>query len=314
MFMERSVGMVIIRYGSGREIPSLLKQLDSLLNQEQDFNLKLYIINNGPGEFKLNYRVGAENFSYQIIGDPYNRGFAEGANFGLKEAYKNHHNYYVVANTDIIINQKEFFQNLLAPFQTDKTIGLLSPKIYFAPGYEFHKNRYSKKEEGRVIWYAGGIIDRKNIYGKNRGIDEVDKGQFNNLEETDFATGCLLVMPHKLLAEVGGFDERYFLYLEDLELSVRAREKGWKVVYNPHAFLYHKNAQSTNGPGSSLHFYYQERNRLLFGLSYASWKTKLALIKNVLLPYLFSSYQKRKIATDAVNLLVKKPSYGQITN
>ncbi len=311
--MTKSLGMVVIRYGSGKEILPLVKQINTLIKTAPNLSLSLYIVNNGPGNFKLSYQPTASNFSYQIIGDPYNRGFAHGANLGLETAYLNNHHYYIIANTDIIINQPNFFTQLIKPFKHDPSIGILSPKIYFAPGYEFHKNKYTPKQKGRVIWYAGGVIDWQNVYAYHKGVDQVDTAQFDQVSETDFATGCFLVLNQKALKLTRGFDGRYFLYFEDTDLSQRAKLHGLKVIYNPKAYLYHKNAQSTQGPGSKLHFYYQERNRLIFGLTYAPIKTKFALIKNVILPYLLST-KKRKIVVDAIDLLTKPSAYAQITN
>ncbi|NOY14928.1 MAG: glycosyltransferase family 2 protein [bacterium] len=311
--MKKSLGMVIIRYGSGKEILPLVKQLDKLIQSTSQLLLSLYIVNNGPGDFSLKYRSSSPNFSYQIIGDPYNRGFAAGINLGLETAYKQSFDYYIIANTDIIIDQPEFFDKLLKPFDNDKNIGLISPKIYFAPGYEFHKNRYTQDQQGKVIWYAGGVIDWQNVYAFHKGVDQIDTGQFDKLQPTGFATGCFMALTKKALTQTRGFDARYFLYFEDNDLSQRVKKAGLKVVYNPQAYLYHKNAQSTKGPGSSLHFYYQERNRLIFGFTYAPAKTKLALIKNVVLPYLFAN-KKRKIVVDAIDLLTKQPAYAKIAD
>src|SRR3989304_3264732 len=68
------------------------------------------------------------------------------------------------------------FKNIFKRSQVD---GIVSPKIYFAPGFEFHKDKYPKTDLGKVIWYAGGRIDWSNIIGMHVGVDEVDIGQFN---------------------------------------------------------------------------------------------------------------------------------------
>ena len=71
------------------------------------------------------------------------------------------------------------------------------------------------------------------------------------------------------------------MYLEDADLSLRMRRAGWKVLYTPYGHLWHKVAQSS-GIGSDLNDYYITRNRLLFGMRYASLKTRLALYKESL--------------------------------
>jgi GT2 family glycosyltransferase len=115
--------------------------------------------------------------------------------------------------------------------------------------------------------------------GKHRGVDEVDKGQYDVEKETDFSSGCCMGIKKEVFGKVGFLNERYFLYYEDNDYSQRVKEAGYKVIYTPKAVLWHKNAGSVGGSGSNLQDYYITRNRLLFGMTYASLKTKLALFK-----------------------------------
>jgi len=128
-----------------------------------------------------------------------------------------------------------------------------------------------------VIWYAGGIIDWDNILAKHRGIDEVDRGQYEETSETPFATGCCMLIRKEVVEKIGLLDEKYFLYFEDVDYSLRAKKAGFKIVYFPKAHLWHKNAASSGKPGSATHVYYQTRNRLYFGFKYASLSTKKSL-------------------------------------
>ncbi|OGH10224.1 MAG: hypothetical protein A2152_00940 [Candidatus Levybacteria bacterium RBG_16_35_6] len=113
----------------------------------------------------------------------------------------------------------------------------------------------------------------------HRGVDLVDNGQFDKIEETSFATGCCMLIKKEVLNEVGSFDEKYFLYYEDTDLSQRARMGGYKIIYQPKAVLWHENAGSTGGSGSIMQDYFISRNRILFGFKYAPLRTKLALVK-----------------------------------
>jgi hypothetical protein len=80
------------------------------------------------------------------------------------------------------------------------------------------------------------------------------------------------------LKNAGLFEEKYFMYLEDADLSQRLKRKGWEVLYTPKAEIWHKVAQSS-GIGSDLNDYFITRNRLLFGMRYAALRTKFALIR-----------------------------------
>lgn len=82
----------------------------------------------------------------------------------------------------------------------------------------------------------------------------------------------------KVINQIGNFDTKYYTYLEDADFSLRTKKAGWKIIYFPKIYLWHKVAQSS-GIGSSLNDYFLSRNRLLFGLKYAPFRTKLALFK-----------------------------------
>ncbi len=188
---------------------------------------------------------------------------------------------------------KDLVTELIKAAKKYPKAGALSPKIYFAKGYEFHKDRYKESELGKVIWYAGGDIDWNNVYGKTRGVDEVDKGQFDKTGETDFVTGTCTLLRRKTLEDTGFFDKKYFMYYEDTDLSQRMKKKGWKILYVPKAKLWHKVAQSS-GIGSNLNDYFTTRNRLLFGLRYAKFRAKLALVKESI-KFLFTGRKWQKI-------------------
>lgn len=217
-----------------------------------------------------------KNISTKLIALTSNLGFAEGNNAGMRFALKNGADYIVLLNDDTIADKNLLF-NLLSDAMKHKNAGAISPKIYFAKGYEF-RNKYSSKDLGKVIWYAGGDIDWDNVYGSNHGVDAVDKGQFEKVAETDFTTGCCVIFPGKVLESVGLYDSRYFAYMEDADLSMRMKKAGLKVLYTPNAHLWHKVSQSS-GIGSDLNDYFLTRNRMLFGLKYARLRTILALIK-----------------------------------
>jgi GT2 family glycosyltransferase len=209
-----------------------------------------------------------------------NLGFSGCNNKGAIFAIEKHHpDYLVFLNNDTRVD-KNMFAELVAFAQLHADgLAAFAPKIYFESGREFHKDTYTAEERGRVLWYAGGLIDRKNVYAWHRGVDEVDEGQFDTPAETGFLTGCCLMISRENFERVGSWDEKYFLYLEDLEYSRRLQRKGGKLWYVPAAKLWHKNAGSNGGSGSDSQIYYQTRNRLYFGLRYAPLNTKLALVK-----------------------------------
>ena len=215
----------------------------------------------------------------KLVENKTNLGFTGGNNVGIRYALRHKADYVFLLNNDTIIKD-DCILNLWKTFKGRK-VGIAAPKIYYAPGFEFHKKRYQPKEKGKVIWYAGGKIDWNNILGKHIGVDEVDKGQFNKMKCIDFATGCAMMVKEEVFKKIGLFDERFFLYLEDLDFSYRAQKAGFKIIFNPQAVVWHKNAGSSSS-GSALQQYYITRNRLLFGRKHASLKMRLLLTRELL--------------------------------
>lgn len=256
--------------------------LDSLKDIKKDnFKLTIVVVDNASEE-KFDLRSGnIGNIPLVIIKNEKNLGFSGGHNVAIECALKNGADYVLVLNNDTYVD-KNFLEELLRVSQSDEKIGILVPKIYFAPGFEFHKDRYSQKEKGKVFWYGGGKIDWANVIGDHRGVDEVDMGQYDKTEETGIATGCCALIKKDVFENVGLFDDKYFLYYEDSDLSIRARKKGFKIVYVPTSVIWHKNAGSAGGSGSVLQDYYITRSRLLFGFRYAPIRSKLALFRESL--------------------------------
>ena len=246
-----------------------------------NFILTIVVIDNGSSE-QLNLEDGIfKTIKLKVIKIKQNLGFSGGHNVGIKYGLANGADYILILNNDTYVH-KDFLEELLKVSEEDREIGIVVPKIYFAPEFEFHKNRYSKNEQGKVFWYAGGEMDWKNVIGHNRGVDIVDKGQFDLTEETEIATGCCMMISKNVFEKVGMLDEKYFLYYEDSDLGMRAKKVGYKIMYSPKAIIWHKNAGSAGGSGSVLQDYYITRNRLIFGMKYASFRSKFALARESL--------------------------------
>lgn len=215
-----------------------------------------------------------------LIENKVNTGYAGGNNTGISYALKNDASYIVVLNNDTIVTKHLFSQltNALLVFRAD----VACPKIYFEKGFEFHKDRYAKEELGKVFWFAGAEMDWRNIIGHHRGVDEVDHGQYDDRISIEGITGACFIAKREVFEKVGVFDEKFFLYYEDADLSYRMRKAGFKIILAPKAILYHKNAGSTGGSGSKLQDYFITRNRLIFGMKYGPLRARFALIRESL--------------------------------
>lgn len=275
--MVKKIALIILNWNQ----PQLtIETIDSIFHcTKKGFNYHLFLIDNGSSDSSLSQfeKIYKKNDNVSILESGKNLGYAGGNNYGLRKALKKDFDYYLIANNDIIV-APDFLQKLFDDIQKYPN-SILTPKIYFAPGYEFHKDRYQKNEIGKVIWGVGSQIDWKNIYGSNIGIDEVDHGQYDQSQpKIDFISGCCFLVSKDVLNKIGVFDERYYLYMEDSDLTTRAIKFGYHLRLVPESIIWHRNSASSK-PGSSLQDYFITRNRLLFGFSYASFRTKFALFR-----------------------------------
>jgi GT2 family glycosyltransferase len=113
-----------------------------------------------------------------------------------------------------------------------------------------------------VVNNAGSVLIEGG-YGADRGFLEPDRGQYDAPADVFAWCGGSVLLRPAYLADVGLFDERFFLYYEDTDLSWRGRSRAWRYHYVPGAVARHLHAASTGGEGTPTFQHYVERNRLL---------------------------------------------------
>jgi GT2 family glycosyltransferase len=254
--------------------------LDSLTKSNlPGISLKTFVLDNGSSEELELDTTQYEKINLSLIRVEKNYGFTGGHNLIYEKTQNTGYDFFLLLNNDSIL-QKDCIKELVYNAEKQKADACV-PKIYFTKGREYHKDRYNTDESGRVLWYAGGEIDWLTVMSNHVGLDEVDKGLYDEIVDASFATGACLLLRKSMLEKVGLFDEKYFLYFEDADLCVKILKKKGIVKYIPSAVLWHSNAGSS-GSGSSLHDYYLTRNRMLFGMRYAPVWTKVHLVKESL--------------------------------
>ena len=209
-------------------------------------NLEIIIVDNGSkddptGVFK------SIRPDVKVILNGKNLGFTGGNNVGIK-----------VATGDflfIVNNDTEFtpglIEGLLEIFNKYPDAGIVSPKFH----YFFHKG---------TLEYAG--YNTVNIFtGRNAmvGWKEKDEGQYNEIKETNYAHGGGMMVPKKVIEEVGGLPEEFFIYYEEFDWCEQIKRKGYKVYYQPNSLIYHKESMTT-GKASPFKTFYHTKNRILF--------------------------------------------------
>ena len=169
----------------------------------------------------------------ELLALPENRRFAGGNNAGLARAHERGDDPVMLINNDVLADPG-LIERLLMALEQTPGAGAASPLIYHAAPTD-------------VVWYAGGRCTPWLAHTSHVGIRERDRGQWRSIEDTGYLTGCCLLATREVWQEVGLLDERYFIYAEDADWSLRARAAGHRLLFVPTARLWHEVSASSGG-------------------------------------------------------------------
>lgn len=191
-------------------------------------NVKYIVVDNGSGDDEVELLKRALPYA-RLIPLEENLGFAAGFNAGIEKALSLGCDLMLILNNDTIACPN-MVSALLEEIVTPGT-GVVAPVIYY------HSNP-------TVIWSAGG-----NLL-PSLPTTFIAHSRSGNLKEPvrrTFLSGCCLLIRREVLLSVGGFDERFFMYFEDLDFFVRLLETNWIAKVIPDAKLLHKVSMSSGG-------------------------------------------------------------------
>lgn len=215
----------------------LKRCLESVLKTDYP-NFSVVVVDNGSTDGSVEFIK--QNFqNVKIISHRKNLGFAAGYNQALKLTNAP---YFSLLNNDVEVTPNWLRE--LVKFATKPHVAAVTGKILF-----FHqKNRINA---------CGGIMDK---YGcsVNRGMGELDNGQYDKTMPVFYAPCGFVLINRKAWEEIGPFDDQFFFYGEDVDFSWRARLMGYEILCVPSSVIFHKWQGS-----HEKQIYYDERNRLV---------------------------------------------------
>ncbi|HEC64580.1 MAG TPA: glycosyltransferase family 2 protein [bacterium] len=207
-------------------------------------NFEIVIVDNNSEPKSVNYL--RERFpKIKIIENTKNLGFAGGNNVGIRFAKENRADYAIILNNDTKV-KKGWLKGLLDTVESDVQIGIVGSKAMFMGS--------------KGVIQTAGII-RKGDYYEDRGFGEKDEGQFDVEMELDAVSGVSMLINLSMPEELIYFDEKFFMYSEDIELCLRVQKHDYKVMYAPKSVFLHKFSASSDKV-SGLKVYYGLRNKL----------------------------------------------------
>ncbi len=210
---------VVVPNWNGRD--SIGVCIESLLGQTLD--REIIIVENGSTDGSLQYLE--KNFpDIKLVINKKNLGFAGGVNSGIRQAVAGGADYVALFNNDATAD-KGWLSNLVKALEGNKYLGIATPKLL-----NQHKTEFDSSGDFYTNW---GLP-----FPRGRGEPVSNKYDKDNYV---FAgSGGASLYRVKMLKEVGLFDEDFFAYYEDIDLSFRAQLAGWKVLYVPQSLVFHQ--------------------------------------------------------------------------
>jgi hypothetical protein len=257
------VWIIILNWNGWRDTTECLRSLKHLQPPDalREELIHIVVVDNGStDESREKFRSlerDPDIPSFELIETGQNLGFGGGNNVAMRRALERGARWILLLNNDTIVTP-DFLRILLARGKEDSKIGMLNPKIYV-------RDRGEGGGEKERLWFVGGKLNLLRTKGEHIGYGEEDHGQYDgvSVRDTEYATGCCLLVRRETIEDIGLLPEHYFLYYEDAEWSIRARRRGWRCVVVPEARIFHKGAASS-AEGSSRYIRYHVRNGLLF--------------------------------------------------
>ncbi len=243
---------VVVVNWNRREL--LRECLESLTRQTvQDF--ELILVDNGSTDGSADMAraefLATGRLRGQVVQNSRNEGFCRANNQGFAVSRSE---LVALLNNDAVA-EPEWLERLAQAF-AEPDVGMAASKVLV------YESRHKIDKVGHLIYWDG--------QNRGRGSGEIDRGQYDRIEEVAWPDGCAAMYRRTLLDEVGGFDEDFFAYADDADLGLRGRLAGYRCLYMPRAVVYHRRG-ATLGVASPRRLVLIERNRVLLAAKLFPW-------------------------------------------
>lgn len=254
------VAAIVLNY-NGRELA--LASLASLARVDYPA-LELLHVDNGSTDGS-SAAIAAALPAVRQLRTEVNLGISGGLNLGIRWAMRGGFDFLLLCNNDIEADPG-LVAELVAVAGRSPSIGCVGPKTYFYYG------------DRRRIWAAGGRLRFHEAVTLERGMGQLDRGQFDRDEEVGYVNGCCMLIRRAAMAATGLWDPAYQVSVEDADWCERMKRAGFSCWYAHRARLWHMVSPTTGGytPGRTFR---TARSTAIFVRKYASlrqWASYLA--------------------------------------
>lgn len=283
--MSDNISIILVNYN---QASFTIDCINSILSSSIS-NIRIIIIENSTNlecQNELDIFVGTNTSGkLTLIKSEKNLGYVGGINLGLAQAKNTDASYVLIMNNDTLIDRDAII-SLLNVCRSFKDKAIVTGKVYHF-------------ENPNLLQQIGfKLIRRKQLIYRTVGLDELDKGQYEEQMEMDLLDDVFWLFSINLYNEIGGYNAYFWFNSEQADFALRAAENGYKLVYTPNAKIWHKGSASLGGRHnnpkltywhiqSTLIFHFLHQSKLNFLIFYLSI-LKSALTKFLILVISFS--------------------------
>lgn len=249
------VGIVIVNYNTSQLLQDCLQ---SILDSQGNYQVKICVVDNASADDSVS--VIQANFSeIHLIINNDNVGFAQANNQGLRyfkfnQPQANCPRYALLLNPDTKLTPTAL-SKMISFMDTNLDCGAVGPKLVLLDGsLDLACRRSFPTPE--ISFYQ--MIGLAQLFPQHLKFARYNLTFMNpdELAEVDSVVGACMMVRAEALAQAGLLDEVYFMYGEDLDWAFNIKKHGWKIYYNPAAFVWHvKRAASRSSGKAQIEFY-----------------------------------------------------------
>jgi len=237
--MKPKLSITVVNYNQ-KYFPKLC--VEALKNSKVDFDFEVIVCDNNSKDGSLSYLKEADKRGdIKLVEPGKNLGYGAGHNFAEKYASGEH---ILILNTDITV-EADTLQKLVDYIEHNPNTGIVGPKLVYHNG-EVQKS--CRRDFKLFDLFIKRSFLRK-IWPFSRRYNNYIMQDFNHssTQKVDLITGAFMLMRRDLFEQIGGFDERYFMFMEDFDLCKKVTLTGKDIVYYPEAVAMHFHKRLSQG-------------------------------------------------------------------
>lgn len=239
---------------------------------------EIIVVDNGSTDTSIKKLQTVKGLT--IIENSENLGFAGGNNVGILYSLEKNFDFIFLLNNDTIVSSSFLWELKQAAVQFPNT-SIFCPKIYY-------------HHDPSKIWFGGGRLRSLTGVPLHQNFGEVDSNpEDKKAKRIDFITGCAMFIRSSCWRQVGLLDERFFIYCEDVDWSMRAKNLNYECLFIPQSKIWHKEGASLKklkSSGEFRRYKLSTRNLILLHRKHSSITKYLMQIVAVILLVVFPNF------------------------